>query len=219
VLSGAVVLLQFSLFLLLGVGLACFYAAFPPAASFATNDHVFATFIVQQLPAGIGLIGVVLASVFAAAMSTLSSSLNSSSASAVNDLYAPLLGENANPSHLLRVSRLFTILFGVLQIGVGIAARQLTQSVVNDALAIAGFSAGLLLGIFALGVFVPRASQWSVLWGLLFGLATLLTVKFGLPQINPDWVVAWTWLPVVGSVSTFTMGWLLSTLRPSATPR
>ena len=52
-------------------------------------------------------------------------------------------------------------------------------------LAIAGFSAGLLLGIFALGVFVPRADQSSALWGLLLGLAALLAVKFGLPRTIP----------------------------------
>ena len=88
-LSGMVVFLQFALFLLLGVGLAAFYAGHPPQTEFATHDYVFASFIVDQMPRGLGLIGLVLAAVFAAAMSTLSSSLNSSAAAAVNDLYAP----------------------------------------------------------------------------------------------------------------------------------
>ena len=209
VFSGGVVLVQFTLFLLLGVGLATFYATYPPSTPFATNDHVFASFIVQHLPVGVGLIGIVLAAVFAAAMSTLSSSLNSSAASAVNDLYAPLWKEPISSTHLLRASRLLTIVFGIVQIGVGIAARHLTQSVVNDALAIAGFSAGLLLGVFALGVLLPRAGQRSALGGLTVGLVCLMAVKFGLPQLNSEFVVAWPWFPAIGSLSTFFAGWLL----------
>lgn len=217
ILSGGVVLVQFTLFLLLGVGLACFYATFPPTTEFPTNDHVFASFIVHQLPAGVGLIGIVLAAVFAAAMSTLSSSLNSSAASAVNDLYAPLWKNELSSTHLFRVSRLFTILFGIVQIAVGISARHLTQSVVNDALAIAGFSAGLLLGVFALGVLVRRANERSVLIGLLAGLICLLTVRFVLPWWDPRWTIAWTWLPAIGSTATFGVGWCASYLGSSLT--
>ena len=80
-LSGWVVLAQFTLFLLLGVGLACFYQG----REFKTGDEVFATFILEELP--VGLVGFTLAAVFAAAFS---GSLNSLAAAAVNDFYVPI---------------------------------------------------------------------------------------------------------------------------------
>ncbi len=207
--SGIVVALQFAVFLLLGVGLAAFYHLHPPQEPFGSNDQVFATFIVEELPAGRGLIGIVLAAVFAAAMSTLSSSINSSAASAVKDLYLPLWGtRGSSESHQLFLSRLFTVVFGLLQIVVGILAKDLTQSVVSDVLAIASFSAGLLLGIFALGVLTRRVRQPAAAFGLLVGLAGLLFAKFGLPQLDAGWDVAWPWYPVIGTVTTFVAGYL-----------
>lgn len=211
-LSGMVVFLQFGLFLLLGVGLAAFYAGHPPQTEFASHDYVFASFIVEQMPRGLGLIGLVLAAVFAAAMSTLSSSLNSSAAAAVTDLYAPRKPGRASAAHLLKVSRLFTLLFGIIQIMVAIVARDVTQSVVTDALAIAGFATGLLLGVFALGTWVTRADQTAALCGLLAGLVTLLAIRFALPLVVPEWKLAWTWLPVVGSSVTLLAGWLYSSV-------
>ena len=208
--SAFVVMAQFAIFLFLGIGLAAFYRIHPPSQSFSTNDQVFATFIVEELPAGKGLIGLVLAAVFAAAMSTLSSSINSSAASAVTDLYLPLWGDTPpSENHQLRASRLLTVVFGLVQIAVGVLAQDLTQSVVNDALAIASFSAGLLLGIFALGVLTRRVRQPAAAAGLIVGLSCLLFVKFGLPLLGSTWQIAWPWLPVVGSVSTFLGGWFV----------
>lgn len=149
VLSGFVVLLQFALFLLLGVALACYYDRVAPQISFERNDEVFATFIVGSMP--VGLVGLMLAAVFSAAMSTLSSSLNSSAAAAVNDFYGPLRRKEQSARHMINVSKALTVFFGVVQIIVGIVASHFSRSVVGDALAIAGFTAGLLLGLFFLG--------------------------------------------------------------------
>ncbi len=203
VLSGVVVFAQFALFLLLGVALACFYATVSPRA-FEHPDEVFASFIVEQLP--VGLVGVTLAAVFSAAMSTLSSSLNSSATAAMNDLYRGGRHEGDDQSSgggLLRASRAFTVAFGLVQIAVGIGASHLSSSVVSDALAIAGFTAGILLGIFALGVLTRRTKQTGALAGLIAGIAVLTLVKFLTP-------VAWTWYAVIGAVTTFTVGYLSS---------
>ena len=86
--SGVVVFLQFALFLLIGVGLYVFYQAFPPAVAFDRPDRVFVRFIVEQLPHGDGRPRD-RAPIFAAAMSTLSGSLNSSATAAVTDFYRP----------------------------------------------------------------------------------------------------------------------------------
>lgn len=205
VLSGVLVFAQFALFLLLGVALACFYATVSQRA-FEHPDEVFATFIVEQMP--VGLVGVTLAAVFSAAMSTLSSSLNSSATAAMNDLYRGGRQEGDDPSSgdgLLRASRTFTVAFGLVQIAVGIGASHLSSSVVSDALAIAGFTAGILLGIFALGVLTRRTKQTDALAGLIAGIVVLTLVKFLTP-------VAWTWYAIIGAVTTFTVGYLCSSV-------
>lgn len=211
--SGFVVFAQFALFLLLGVALACFYSSIQPRV-FAHNDEVFATFIVEQLP--VGLTGITLAAVFAAAMSTLSSSLNSSAAAAVADFYRPWLLRNhpeaeLDPHQLLSASRKMTVVFGLIQIAVGIGASHLSRSVVSDALAIAGFSAGILLGVFALGVLTHSAHQRGVFVGFLFGITVLLWIKFFTD-------IAWPWYAIIGSVTTFAAGLIASRLLPSSSP-
>lgn len=209
--SGFAVFLQFSLFLMVGIALACFYTSHPPATDFASNDRVFSTFIVQEMPRGIGLIGLLLAAIFSAAMSTLSSSLNSSATAVVNDWIVPWVPETSDTTVVL-YSRLLTVVFGIIQIFVGIWAADFDRSVISNALAIAGFSAGLLLGLFAIGMLLPRANQVSALCGLMGGLTILLGVKFWLGQPHHAWSlqIAWPWFPVIGSLSTFAIGWIIS---------
>lgn len=207
ILSGCVVVVQFGLFLVLGIGLACFYTNVMPTV-FEHNDEVFATFIVEHLP--VGLLGITLAAVFAAAMSTLSSSLNSSAAAAVNDIYLPRAkqkDDDESAARLLKASRLFTIVFGIIQISVGIAASHISRSVVGDALAIAGFTSGILLGIFALGILTKRTNQRGALAGVVAGIAVLTTVKF-------ETSIAWTWYAIIGVVTTFTVGYVTSLVFP-----
>lgn len=204
VLSGAVVLVQFLVFLLLGVGLACFYDAVRPETQFPSSDYVFASFIVNELPRNVGLIGLLLSAVLAAAMSTLASSLNSSASALINDFYLNGSRRDISPRRLLYAGRVATVFFGVVQIIVGILAAGMSQSVVQDALAIASFSAGLLLGVFFLGIATRRVGQQGALVGLVFGLIVLCTVKFVLPRF--DIVIAWPWFALIGSAATFAAG-------------
>lgn len=207
ILSGVVVVVQFTLFLLLGVALACYYTEAVPT-TFERNDEVFATYIVTNMP--IGLMGLTLAAVFSAAMSTLSSSLNSSASSAVNDLYLPLRNIDPGSRHALLAGRGFTVLFGIVQIVVGIVASHISRSVVGDALAIAGFTAGVLLGLFALGVLSRRVQQPGALAGLLGGLAVMTAVKFATP-------IAWPWYAVIGATCTFAFGYAFTRLVSTGT--
>lgn len=198
-LSGVIVFLQFALFLLLGIALAAYYDQFPPLEPFKRGDRVFASFIVQQLPAGIGVIGIILAAVFSAAMSTLSSSLNSSASSAVNDLYLPRLKKRVSDRHQLWASRLLTIFFGLIQIAVGIAGMRMAASAVDNVLAIASFAWGLLLGVFALGVASPRVDQPTALSAMVSGLLFLCWAKFFTD-------ISWPWYALIGSGVTFLIG-------------
>ena len=215
--SGIVVFVQFALFLLLGVALACYFDLFQPGRVFDRTDRVFAAFIVEELPQNCGLIGLLLAAVVAAAMSTLSSSLNSSASAVVNDFFVS--GQQLSDAALVRMSRVCTVAFGLVQIIIGIAAQYLADPVVSGALAIAGFSAGLLLGVFCLGVLTRRVGQRAALTGLVVGLAVLLFVRFVLPVVDVN--VAWPWYAVIGSLTTFAAGMTTSWMsqRVSANPK
>jgi SSS family transporter len=205
--SGLVVFVQFALFLFIGIELACFYYH-EPTSRITKPDQVFGDFIVHHFPQNVGLVGLMLAAILAAAMSTLSSSLNSSASALVNDFYVPLRRHKASAEHLFLVTRNLTIAFGVLQTAIGIWAQQLGQTVVSNALTIAGFSAGLLLGIFALGVLTRRANEAAALVGGAAGLAVLLVLQFVAPQYKI--IVAWPWYALIGSVTTFVSGYVVS---------
>src|SRR5204863_2869789 len=111
VLSGVVVLLQFVLFLLIGVGLYGLHREGLLAWSQGDpTDRVFGAFIVERLPAG--MVGLVVAAVLAAAMSTLSSSLNSSASAFVADFYRPLRPGRTEREYL-RLSKLMTLFWGL----------------------------------------------------------------------------------------------------------
>jgi SSS family solute:Na+ symporter len=203
--SGIVIVVQFALFLLIGVGLYCFYELFPPAVPFERADRVFARFILDQMP--IGVLGVLLGAIFAAAMSTLSSSLNSCATAAANDLYFPLRSKDMSAARKLWVIRIFTALFGLIQIVVGIAGQWLKATVVSSVLGIAAFTTGIVLGVFFLGIFTERVGQRAALAGLVVGLAGMTWVFFATP-------LAWPWYALVGSVGTFAVGLAASFIWP-----
>jgi solute:Na+ symporter, SSS family len=203
--SGVVVLVQFALFLLIGVGLYVFYAVHPPAVAFDRPDRVFVRFIVDQLPPG--MVGLVIGAVFAAAMSTLSGSLNSSATAAVTDFYRPLVRPDASPAHLLRVTRAFTLFFGLVQVGVALGGPLLSRTVVESVLTIAGFTTGIILGVFFLGILTTRVGERAAFAGLLAGLLAISAVAFLTP-------LAWPWYTLVGSFATFASGLLASLAWP-----
>jgi SSS family transporter len=215
--SGVVVCLQFALFLLIGVGLAAFYESFPPDEPFGPSDgdRVFAYFIVHHL--GRGLVGLTLAAVFAAAMSTLSSSLNSSATALVNDLWTALPGEPLNEAQRLRWGRIATVAFGLLQVAIALASHQLgaATSVVKQVLAIAGFATGPTLGVYLLAVGLPRVGQRAALVGLVGGIVLLALIAKGIPLLWPAYSIYWPWYAAVGALLTLTLGWLFHVLFES----
>jgi Na+/proline symporter len=186
-----------------------FYREFPPSGVTETagarwSDEAFSYFIVHYLPTGI--LGLVIASVFSAAMGTLAGSLNSSASSIVNDLYRPVSGRD-DERHLVRVSRAMTVVWGVVLAAVAFGARLLEDNVVNNALTIAGLVSGILLGLFLLGILTRRVGQASALAGVLAGIASVLYAKFGTS-------LAWPWFALVGSCTVFAVGLAASYLIP-----
>ena len=95
--------------------------------------------------------------------------------------------------------------FGAVQITIALAAKEMSQSVVDEALAIAGFAAGVLLGVFMLATFSKRANETAALVGMVSGTAVLCAVRFLTPT-------AWIWYSLIGAVVTFTVGITMSQL-------
>jgi SSS family transporter len=209
--SGPVVLLQFALFLAIGLGLAAFYQAHPPAQPFAKGDHVFADFIVHHLPTG--LVGLVLGAVFSAAMSTLSSSLSASAGALVNDFLLPWTGQRTDSVFALRAAKLATLLFAALQIGVGVVDYGDGSPVVGKVLAIAGVTTGVILGLFVLAL-LPRRSPTASLVGLCAGIAAIGVLVF-VPAVSTQ--LAWPWHGLCSSGTTVLCGAIVAQLLPNAT--
>ena len=205
--SGVVVLAQFALFLVIGILLAAYHATSGVPAP-ARPDEVFVTFIIERFPRDVGLVGLLLAAILAAAMSTLSSSLNASASSLLHDLWLPLRGDSARGRQaargLLPLTRWLTVGFGILQVAVGIGAAALSETVVRSALTIAGCAAGLLLGVFTLGVATRRVGQTAALVGAGCGLAVVLAVQFALPAAGVR--VAFPWYALIGATVTVATG-------------
>jgi Na+/proline symporter len=206
--SGALIFFQFVLFLAIGAMLYVYYSghATGEVAAFTTGgklqtDRIFPHFIVTHLPAGV--VGLVIAAIFAAAMSTLSSSLNSSSATAVGDFYLPMTGGRKSDRHYLNVSRLLTAVWGVAQITVALVAIKLSSRVVDEVLGIASFTNGVILGVFFLGTFTKRVGQAAAFAGVIAGAALMFWVKLRTG-------ISWQWYVLIGSVTTFVVGWLAS---------
>src|SRR5579859_4830174 len=120
IVSGFVVFAQFALFLTIGVMLHAYYASHP-LPPMASNDEIFPAFIVRSLPHGIA--GLVIAAIFAAAMSNLSGSLNALASTTVIDFYQPLAGGRIGDARLLTISRWLTAAWGVVLIAIAILAR------------------------------------------------------------------------------------------------
>ena len=168
--SGIFVFFQFAVFLMAGSLIFVLMEGVEIA-----KDREFTTFIVNYLP--MGLKGVLLAGVLSAAMSTLSSSINSLASSTINDW----MGGNSS----LKISRLISLIWAAILIGVALLFDESDSAVVIVGLQIASFTYGGLLGLFLLSKLKRNFHQISLITGLVFSLL----IVFYLKQIG----IAWTW--------------------------
>jgi SSS family transporter len=204
--SGIVVIAQFALFLVIGLGLWAFYNA----RAFAASDVIFPQFIVEVMPPG--LTGLVIAAILAAAMSTVSGSLNSLSAATTHDIYLPLTHKSLDERALLRVGKRFTLVWAVILIGGALLYRQQGTPVVVIALAIASFTYGGLLGGFFLGLLWKRARQRDAILGMSVGIGAMAIVVFAkqlaavFPALEPLGRIAWPWYVLIGTTITMLVG-------------
>ncbi|UCD50413.1 MAG: sodium/solute symporter [Phycisphaerales bacterium] len=194
------------LFLLIGTALFAFYnqsggAGLPAAgAEIAKEDQILPYFVATELP-GLGLTGLILAGLFAAAMSTVDSGINGVTSVIIYDWLA---GRQLP----LRISRILTAALGSIVIGAALFVPVLGDTVLGIITAIAGTSLGMLLAVYLLGMFVRRANLGGILIGFAAGLLCLADVWI-FTEIPTWWFGAFTIVP------TFVVGALASGFFPA----
>jgi len=219
--SGLVVFAQFTLFLMVGIGLFVFYQG----RVFATSDTIFPTFILEQMPTG--LVGLILAAILAATMSTHSGAINSLAAATTHDIYIPLFGKRPDDAATLRFGKLSALAWGVVLTGGALLFKQQGTPVVVIALSIASFTYGALLGGFFLGWLWRRAIQRDAILGMSVGILVMSFVVFA-KQLLPIFPVmsdtltslsriAWPWYVLIGTTVTVSVGILSSLTHPQLT--
>ena len=213
--SGAVIFLQFTLFLLIGVGLYVFYGMHPVV--FASADRIFPTFIVREMPVGVA--GLLVAAILAAAMSNLSAALNSLSSTTVVDFYMHWRPK-ADDRERMMISRSSTVIWALVLFAVAVYSVFAGGKghVVEVGLSIASVAYGALLGVFLLGTLTRYATQGGAIVGMICGFALnlLLWLDPNPITLGPITIphIAFTWYVLIGSIVTFAVGTMASLLLP-----
>ena len=174
-------------------------------------DNVLPHFIANQMP--VGLAGLLIAALFAAAMSSIDTSLNSSSTIALQDFYRRWFRPDADEAQSLRFLRVMTVVWGIIGTGVALAMMGV-QSILDAWWKISGVFAGGMLGLFLLGFISRRANNAGAAVGATIGLLVILWMPFT-PEMEGD--LGWLRSPfhanmitVIGTLSIFLIGLVAS---------
>jgi len=167
----------------------------------SSNDvnYVFPAYLVSYVPAGV--LGLLIAVIFAAAMSSLDSELTALSSATVIDFYRRHYRPEATDAHYLRVSRVVTLLWGGFLVLFALYAGQL-GSLIEAVNQVGSIFYGSLLGVFLLAFLVPRSTGTGAFFGLLAGMGTVIAVST-LTEI------AWLWYNVIGTLTVLLVGMVL----------
>ena len=195
--TGVIIIFQFALFLIVGVLLYAYYGLIN-----VKSDEIFPKFIIEVLPSGVK--GIIIAGLFAAALSTLAGSITSLSSSVMLDLYIPFR-KNINEKKNLLYSKLLTIFWAVMLIFSAFIFMESSKAVVEIALSIASFTYGGLLGTFLLGLSNKKIKQNHAIAGFI---SAIVIMSF----IIVFKVVTWTWFILIGVCVTLLVGNLFELL-------
>ena len=192
--TGVIIIFQFALFLFIGILLFAYYGKID-----VKPDEVFSKFIIEALPVGVK--GLIIAGLFAAALSTLAGSITSLSSSVMMDLYLPLK-KSIDEKRNLFISKLLTIFWAGMLIVSAFIFMESPKTVVELALSIASFTYGGLLGTFLLGLSNKNVQQNHAIAGFVSAIVVMsFIILFK--------VVAWTWFILIGVTITLIVGNLL----------
>ena len=173
--------------------------------SFNDTNYIFLSFVTKYFPAGI--VGLVIAVIFTAAMSSSSGELNSLAAVSVMDIYRRHFRKEATDRHYLLVSRAFTAGWGAWAVIFAQYAKNL-GSLVEAVNRIGSFFYPVLLGVFVLAFFFPRVKGSAAFWAMLLGEASIVACAV---FTN----VAFLWYNVIGAIIVVVFGLLFSSLQPA----
>lgn len=225
--SGFLVIIQFGLFLVLGLLLWGHYGgASLNELGLSRTDEIYPKFIIEGLPAGLS--GLILAGIIAAAMSTLSSSLNALASSTLGDIYSLVKSKALDDKKQLRLARLFTLIWGAVFVLFASLFQNQQNPVVELGLAIATFTYGGLLGVFVLGLVNKSIKDTEASISLVLTIIVMTFVIFGVKYSDiQGWVfnlgesspgesvksIAWPLYTLLGGILTLLFGWILGQVK------
>jgi SSS family transporter len=219
--SGVIIFVQFALFLLIGVGLWVFYGLHA-GTTFHSNDSIFPTFIVREMPVGVA--GLLIAAILAAAMSNLSAALNSLASTTVVDFYMRLR-PTADARERTLIAKSSTVLWALVLFAIAVYSLAVGGKghVVEIGLSIASVAYGCLLGVFLLGTLTKFATEIGASIGMLCGFVLNVWLWQGSFPMRIGSItiphIAFTWYVLIGAIVTFAIGALCSLIFRKQTKR
>jgi SSS family solute:Na+ symporter len=168
-------------------------------------NYIVPRFVLSELP--LGLTGLFIAGVLAAAMSSIAAELNALATTSVIDFYRRWVRPEADDAHYLRISKAATAFWGIFACVVATYAATL-GSLIEVVNRYGSFFYGSILGVFLLAM-VPRSSGTGAFVGLIAGMSAVAAVNFGAPDVS------FLWHNVIGAVTVFFVGMALSGILPA----
>ncbi|MFH0799196.1 MAG: sodium/solute symporter [Pseudomonadota bacterium] len=197
VLGLAVAILFFSV----GIFLWGFYQVYPEdLGKVASVNDVLPHYVATKLTWGVS--GLIVAAVFAAAMSSISSAINALSETATIDFFLRFGGSR---EHSMKFARLSSVAWGTIGIGIALYMASFGENLFSLALSFTSLFTGALLGLFILAVVIKKASGTGAFVGAIMGMAVLALVTRVF-----RWPVSWPWYPVISMTTTVAVGWFVS---------
>jgi len=184
-----------------------------PLAKTNDKDYVFITFVVNYLP--VGLVGLLLAVIFSAAMSSTASELNALATTTVVDIYRRSFVKDQSDRHYLNASKLFTILWGVIAL-IFATTADLFENLIQAVNIIGSLFYGVILGVFMVAFFMKQIGSRAVFLAALVGELIVLAL-FLLNRFEPELTlfgytfvlkIAYLWLNLIGCLLVMALSWL-----------
>ncbi|MCB9289629.1 MAG: sodium:solute symporter [Lewinellaceae bacterium] len=189
-----------------------------PDAKLEDRDYIFITFVTEYLP--VGLVGLLLAVIFSAAMSSTSSELNALATTTVIDIYRRSFVKSRSDRHYLNASKAFTILWGAIALFFA-ATAGLFENLIQAVNIIGSLFYGPILGIFFVAFFMKGIGARAVFIGAMIGEALILVLYWANGQgywllVGDTWhllKIAYLWFNLIGCVLVMGIAWLLERMR------
>lgn len=195
--SGYIVVVQMFLFMLMG----CLLFVFYNGKGFDNPNNIFIEFILNNIPHGV--LGLIIAAIFAAAMSSIDSSLNSITTVLVKDIYEKWFNKNETNKNSLKYSRIFTLICGIIIAGFAFLVSNTNLSILEAISKYGSYLLGSMLGVFVLGMFTKKANEKGTIIGFFSGI---IVVSMVAQNTN----IFWMWNNLIGLTITSIVGYMLS---------